>query len=305
MTEPQAAPRGVFAANLTPYDADGAPDRARFVGHAKWLLANGCDGVAPLGTTGEANSLSVDERLGLIAALGEAGITGARLIVGIGCTAIPDTVRLAKAALAIGAGGCLMLPPFYYKGASEDGLFAAFAETIERTGDERLRLYLYHIPQMSGVPLPLPLIERLVKAYPRIVVGMKDSSGDWENMRTTLSAIPGFQLFPGTEEFLLAGLRHGGVGCISATTNVTCAQAQRVYAGWQGGEADALQAHLTALRKSFDGLPAIPVLKAYLARARGDAAWRRVRPPFLAASEASLATLDGRFAAASFSLAAE
>ena len=305
MTDAAQAPRGVFAANLTPYDTDGAPDRVRFIAHARWLLANGCDGVAPLGTTGEANSLSVDERLGLIAALGEAGITGARLILGIGCTAIPDTVRLAKAALAVGAGGCLMLPPFYYKGASEDGLFAAFAETIERTGDEALRLYLYHIPQVSGVPLPLALIERLVKAYPRIVVGMKDSSGDWQNMRTTLAALPGFQLFPGTEEFLLAGLRHGAVGCISATTNVTCTQAQRVFANWRGADADALQEHLTALRKSFDGLPAIPVLKAYLARARGDAGWRAVRPPFLPASEAALATLDGRFAAASFSLAAE
>ncbi|MSO80786.1 MAG: dihydrodipicolinate synthase family protein [Alphaproteobacteria bacterium] len=196
-----------------------------------------------------------------------------------------------------------MLPPFYYKGASEDGLFAAFADTIERTGDDRLRLYLYHIPQMSGVPLTLPLIERLVKDWPSIVVGMKDSSGDWHNMNATLSALPGFRLFPGTEEFLLAGLRRGAVGCISATTNVTCTQAQRVFTNWRGADADALQEHLTAQRKSFDGLPEIPVLKAYLARARGDAVWCAVRPPFLPASEAAMATLDGRFAAASFSLA--
>jgi len=297
-------PAGVFAASLTPMTADLEIDVPGAVAHNKWLLANGCDGVAPLGTTGEANSLSLDERLALLDALADAGITGAQLIAGVGCTAIPDTVALTRKALANGAGGVLMLPPFYYKAPSEDGLFAAYAEVIERVGDPALQIYLYNFPQQVGFELPISLMARLVEAYPDTVVGSKDSSGDWPRMERTLSEIPGFRLFPGSEEFLLAGLREGAVGCISATVNVTAPQAQDVFANWRGDNADALQNHLTELRMAFKGLPAIPVMKAYIARARNNPDFANLRPPFTPGSEADLATVSERLAAARFELAA-
>jgi 4-hydroxy-tetrahydrodipicolinate synthase len=297
-------PAGVFAASLTPMTADLEVDVARAVAHNKWLLANGCDGVAPLGTTGEANSLSLDERLRLLEALAEAGISGARMIAGVGCTAIPDTVTLTRRALDLGAGGVLMLPPFYYKGPSEDGLFAAFSEVIQRIGDPALKIYLYNFPQQVGFELPLSLIGRLTEAYPDTVVGSKDSSGDWPRMERTLKEFPGFRLFPGSEEFLLPAMRLGGVGCISATVNVNAPQAQAVYANWRGAEADALQAHLTELRMAFQGLPAIPVMKAFIARERGDDGFANIRPPFMRASEADLATASEKLAAADFELAA-
>jgi len=297
-------PAGVFAASLTPMTADLEIDVPGAVAHNKWLLANGCDGVAPLGTTGEANSLSLDERLALLDALADAGITGAQLIAGVGCTAIPDTVALTRKALANGAGGVLMLPPFYYKAPSEDGLFAAYAEVIERVGDPALQIYLYNFPQQVGFELPISLMARLVEAYPDTVVGSKDSSGDWPRMERTLAEIPGFRLFPGSEEFLLAGLREGAVGCISATVNVTAPQAQDVFANWRGDNADALQNHLTELRMAFKGLPAIPVMKAYIARARNNPDFANLRLPFTPGSEADLATVSERLAAARFELAA-
>ncbi|MEK9706681.1 MAG: dihydrodipicolinate synthase family protein, partial [Alphaproteobacteria bacterium] len=143
-------PAGVFAASLTPMTADLEIDLDRAVAHNKWLLANGCDGVAPLGTTGEANSLGMSERFELLDALADAGIAGMQLIAGTGTTAIPDTVALTKHALGNGAGAVLMLPPFYYKGPSEDGLFAAYSEVIQRVGDTKLKIYLYNFPQQVG-----------------------------------------------------------------------------------------------------------------------------------------------------------
>ena len=297
-------PTGVFAASLTPMTADLSIDIPRAVAHNKWLLANGCNGVAPLGTTGEANSLGFDERLALLDALADAGITGAQMIAGVGCTAIPDTVTLTKKALANGAGGVLMLPPFYYKGPSEDGLFAAYAEVIERVGDSALQIYLYNFPQQVGFELPLSLIGRLIEAYPDTVVGSKDSSGDWPRMERTLKEFPGFRLFPGSEEFLLAGLRLGSVGCISATVNVNAPDAQAVYANWQTDEADALQAHLTELRMCFKELPVIPVMKAYHAQDHNDPGMANVRPPFTPATATDLATLTTRLSGANFNLAA-
>lgn len=299
-----AEPKGVFAAALTPMNADLSPDLPRIVAHNRWLLDNGCDGVAPLGTTGEANSLTVDERLSILDALAEAGITGAQLIAGTGCCAIPDSVALTKRALAGGAGGVLMLPPFYYKAPSEDGLFAAYEEVIQRVGDSKLRIYLYNFPQQVGFELPVTLIARLTDAYPDTVVGMKDSSGDWPRMERILKEFPGFRLMPGSEEFLVPALRLGSPGCISATTNINAPVAQDVYSHWQDGDADDRQAYLTQLRMAFSGMPAIAVMKAYLAQQTGEESWRNVRPPFRPGTAEDLATASGKLSAADFKLAA-
>jgi 4-hydroxy-tetrahydrodipicolinate synthase len=274
----QDRPRGVFAAALTPLKDDLSVDYNALIGHYRWLLAQGCDGIVCLGTTGEANSFSLEERLDLLDALGGTELPG-KLVVGTGCCAVPDTVRLTKKAIKIGAAGALVLPPFYYKGVSDDGLFAAYSEVIDRVADPALRLYIYHFPKMTGLDIGLGLIERLIKAHPRTVVGLKNSSGDWSNIGAMLDAFPGFDVFAGSEEFLLGTLRKGGPGCMSATVNLLAPQTAELHAKWQGSDADALQGRLTALRLTISKVPPIPAMKAMLARQSGSAAWRGVRPP--------------------------
>jgi 4-hydroxy-tetrahydrodipicolinate synthase len=293
-------PDGVFAAALTPLRRDLSIDHAAFAAHCRWLLDNGCDGVAPMGTTGEANSFSVSERLEAIDRLTAAGIPPERLMIGTGCSAIPDTVVLTRHAIAHGAAGVLVLPPFYYKNVSDDGLFAVFDQVIQQVASDRLRLYLYHFPQMSGVPLSHALIERLVKRYPDAVVGMKDSSGDWNNMKTTCERLPGFRVYAGTEEFLLPIMRAGGAGCISATTNVTCAVAAEVYAKRAEGVADALQQRLTRVRVTFAEFPAIPALKRMTAERTGQDTWRLPRPPHLPLDDERYAALKAALERAGF-----
>src|SRR4030088_2430374 len=234
MTAPKRL-SGVLAPVITPFKRDLSPDRERYVHHCKWLLANGCRGLAVFGTNRGANSLSGGERMVLLETLVQEGVPATALMPGTGCCALTDSVRLTAHAVALGCGGVLMLPPFYYKSVSDDGLFRTFAETIERVGDRRLRIYLYHIPPVSQVAITLPLIERLLKAYPGIVAGAKDSSGDWNNTKAYLDnfAKQGFDVFPGSETFLLQGMRAGGVGCISATANVNPGAIARLFATWQ------------------------------------------------------------------------
>src|SRR5580700_1381657 len=210
-------PGGVWAPAITPFRRDLAPDPERFACHARWLLANGCSGLAAFGTNSEANSLSAEERMMLLEFLVAHGVSADRLMPGTGCCAITDSIKLTARAVKHGCAGVLMLPPFYYKGVSDDGLFRNFAEIIERVGDARLRVYLYHIPPVAQVPISLALIGRLLKAYPGTVAGLKDSSGDWSNTEAVLKEFRGvFDVFAGSEAFLLANMRNGGKGCISA-----------------------------------------------------------------------------------------
>jgi 4-hydroxy-tetrahydrodipicolinate synthase len=277
-----AGPEGVLAAVLTPMDGDLAPDHASFCAHCHRLLAAGCHGLSIFGTTGEANSLSAGERLAAFEALLEGGVPADALLPGTGSCALTDTVRLSRAALEAGTAGVLVLPPFYYKGVGDEGLFRFFAEIIERIGDDRLRLYLYHIPQMTGIDLGLPLISRLIDAYPGAIAGTKDSSGDRERITSLCRAFPDFSVLAGTEALLLETLRNGGSGCISATTNVTSRLARQVYDAHIAGkddEAQALQEYLSALRASIETYPMIPALKALMADFTGERAWRNLRPP--------------------------
>ncbi len=287
--------KGVFAAALTPLKADLSVDHDRLVGHCRWLLANGCDGLAVLGTTGEANSFSVGERIEILQTLNEAGIPGPALMPGTGCCSIPDTVDLTRRAVELGAGGVLMLPPFYYKNVSDEGLFAAYSEVIERVGDSRLKVYLYHFPQMSAVPLSYGLIERLLKRYPDTIAGMKDSSGDFDNMSGAAERFPGFDVFSGGDDFLLGLLRRGGAGCITACCNISGNVSAQVYQAWKDGDpsADDLQAHLLNIRKAASTQPYSAGLKAVLAHYRGDESWRTVRPPLASLDEAQTAALIG------------
>ena len=274
---------GVLSPVVTPFGADLAPDAARFVRHCKWLLANGCSGLAVFGTNSEANSMSVGEKLDLLEALLAGGVPAAALMPGTGHCALTDSVAMTRRAVELGCGGVLMLPPFYYKGVADEGLYRNFAEVIERVGDSRLRLYLYHIPPVSQVPITLALIERLLKKYPGIVAGAKDSSGDWSNTKAMLDAFAkaGFDVFAGSEVFLLDNMRHGGKGCITATGNVNPGPIDRVYRNWQAASADQLQAGITATRNIVQRVPMIPALKAIIAHFGNDPQWRTVRPPLV------------------------
>jgi 4-hydroxy-tetrahydrodipicolinate synthase len=272
--------QGVLSPVVTPFDADLQPDATRFVRHCQWLLSQDV-GLAVFGTNSEGNSLSVHEKISLLETLVAAGLPAARMMPGTGACALTDTVELTRHAVQLGAGGVLMLPPFYYKGLSDDGLFRSFSEVIQRVGDSRLRVYLYHIPPVAQVPITLTLIERLLKAYPGTVAGIKDSSGDWANTKAMLEQFQphGFDVFCGSESFLLATMRGGGAGCISATANVNPGPIARLAATWQNTDADAQQDALDDVRTVFQSYVMIPALKAAIAHYGNDPSWSTVRPP--------------------------
>jgi 4-hydroxy-tetrahydrodipicolinate synthase len=294
---------GVLSPVVTPFRVDLSPDGERFVRQCRWLLSQDV-GLAVFGTNSEANSLSVEEKIELLDRLVGAGVDPARMMPGTGHCALPDSVRLTAHAVKQGCGGVLMLPPFYYKGVSDEGLFRSFAEIIERVGEARLRVYLYHIPPVAQVPITLGLVERLLKAYPAQIAGMKDSGGDWSNTQAFLDAFApgGFDVFPGAETFLLQGMRHGGAGCISATANVNPAAIARLFDTWRGADADAQQARLDRIRGVFAKFPMIPALKAAVAHYGGDPGWATVRPPLVALTVEQSRALVEQLDAAQFAM---
>jgi 4-hydroxy-tetrahydrodipicolinate synthase len=287
--------RGVLAPVVTPFKADLAPDRERFIKHCQWLLSQNC-GLAPFGTTSEANSMSTDERISLLDTLVVAGVDPSRMMPGTGCCSITETVDLTAHAVKHGCAGVLMLPPFYYKDLSEEGLYRYFSEVVQCVGDARLRIYLYHIPQVAIVGITPKLVERLLNAYPNAIAGMKDSSGDWNNTKTFLDAFAetarpvrtGFDVFVGSESFLLANMRNGGAGTISATANVNPAAIHELYAVASAVSADVnlepQQAQLNVVREVFSStkFPSmIATIKEAIAIYMNDPEWARVRPPLV------------------------
>lgn len=291
--------RGVYAPILTAVHEDGSPDLPRWIDHAHWLLANGCHGLAPFGTTSEATSFSMDERMSMLESLVQAGLPAQQMIVGVGCNAVPDSARLTAHAVHLGAGGVLMLPPFYYKDVTDEGLFRSVAEVIERVADDRLRVYLYHIPPIAQVGYSVDLIERLISMYPQTVIGLKDSSGNEETLDGILTRFFGFGTFAGTERLLLRTLRGGGSGTITAMANIIPGAIRALYDNWKRPEADAMQAELNALRSALSGYAVIPALKRIVADLRQDPEWVHVRPPLVALSHEQTATLRSRLPALS------
>jgi 4-hydroxy-tetrahydrodipicolinate synthase len=283
--------RGVLVPVLTPFTASGEPDAGRFVAFCRWLLAEGAAGLAIFGTTSEANSMSAAERMELLDRLIEAGIPPQKLMPGAGACAVTDAVSVVRHAVGHGVGGLLMLPPFYYKPVSDDGIFAFLSTVIDRVDSPGLKLYLYHIPPVAVVGYSLDLVGRLIAAYPETVVGLKDSSGDWLNTAALLERFPGFAVFPGSEVFLLDALRKGGAGCITATGNINTAGIARVYAHWQTSRAEASQAEATALRQAVQAYPMVPALKRVVAHFRDDPGWAAVRPPLTALGAVQSAAL--------------
>jgi len=292
---------GVFAPVLTPFDVGLKPDRKAYAAFCRWLLAQGA-GLAIFGTNSEANSLSLAERLDLLQFLLAEGLPAARMMPGAGACALPDAVELGRAAAKAGCAAVLMLPPFYYKGVSDDGLFAFYAETIERTGDSALRICLYHIPQMSGVSISLGLIGRLIGRYPETVVGIKDSGGDMRHTRTMLETFPGFRVFCGSESFLTETIRLGGAGCISASANVNPAAICRVYERAAEAGATERQAALDAFRRTLESFPMIPALKRIVAEFGHYPEFARVRPPLVTLDAERARELIGKLHVMGFSV---
>ena len=274
---------GVWSPVLVPMADDFSIDVERFLVHARWLLKKGCHGLALFGTTSEANSFSLEERMDLLEATLSAGIDPEQLMVGTGCCALPDSVRLTRHAVDNGCKKVLMLPPFYYKGVSDAGLYRSYAEVIDRIGDDELRVLFYHFPKLSGVPITVGLIEMLLADYPGVIAGLKDSSGDWANTADLIERFPEMCIFPGSERYLLQGLHHGGAGCITATANVNAAGARGVWDAWaeNSEELDARDQDMIAARTVIEAYPAVPAQKFLLARHRKDPQWQRVRPPLL------------------------
>jgi 4-hydroxy-tetrahydrodipicolinate synthase len=308
--------RGVLAPVVTPFKADLSPDSRRFIAHCQWLLSQNC-GLAVFGTNSEANSLSMEERAMLLDELVAAGVDPARMMPGTGCCSIVETVKLTKQAVGNGCAGVLMLPPFYYKDVSEEGLYRYFSEVMQRVGDVRLKIYLYHIPPVAVVGITPKLVERLLAAYPDAIAGMKDSSGDWNNTKTFLDAFAGrsarsartFDVFVGSESFLLANMRNGGVGTISATANVNPTAIYELYKKWNttddADNADEQQAKLNVVREVFSDrkFPSmIAALKQAIAIYGNDPDWTRVRPPLVELSPEQAKTLAADLKAIGFEM---
>jgi 4-hydroxy-tetrahydrodipicolinate synthase len=299
--------RGVLAPVVTPFRADLAPDSQLFIAHCKWLLSQNC-GLAVFGTNSEASSLSMEERAMLLDELIAAGVDPSRMMPGTGCCSIMETVKLTKQAVGNGCAGVLMLPPFYYKDVDQEGLYRYFSEVVQRVGDARLKIYLYHIPPVAVVGITTGLVERLLAAYPNAIAGMKDSSGDWNNTKTFLDAFSksGFDVFVGSESFLLAGMRNGGVGTISATANVNPAAIHKLYKRWNtADDADQQQSKLNVVRGMFSSrkLPSmIAALKQAIAIYVDDPAWRTVRPPLVELTPEQAKTLAAELKAIGFTM---
>ena len=266
---------GVIAAIATAVDGNGEPDGVRSVALARFLLANGCDGLNVLGTTGEATSFSLDQRRRVMTAYARSGLPLDRMMVGTGAAALADAIAMTKHAAALGFAGALVLPPFYYKGVPDDGLVAYIETLVRATAAKPIPIYLYHFPAQSGLPWHVALIRRLLDTFGERIVGLKDSSGDMKFAHAAASISPHFKVFPSTEAVLMEARAGAFAGCISATANLNSDLCARAF---HQGDAAALE-EAVAIRKLFDGRPLVPGVKALLAHIHGDPAWARVLPP--------------------------
>jgi 4-hydroxy-tetrahydrodipicolinate synthase len=282
----------VLSPVLTPFTADGNPDAKKLLKQCKWLEANGV-GQAIFGTNSEANSMSAPQKMSTLSALVEGGLNPEHMMPGTGASSIDATVNMTRHAVNHKCAGVLMLPPFYYKDVSDDGLFAYFSEVIQKVGNSALQVYLYNIPPVTKISFSLSLLERLAKEYPKTIVGMKDSSGDWSYTESVIKLLApsGFRVYAGSEVFLMRTLRAGGVGCISATANVNPKAIADLAAHWRESNADERQAALDQVRGVFAKHQMIAGMKTAVAHYSNDPEWLRVRPPLMQLSAEQQAQL--------------
>lgn len=278
--------RGVVAAVPTPVDPSGEPDTNRFVRHARWALDNGCDGLNVLGTTGEANSLSPDQR-GTVMAEAASALDKNRLMVGTGTPDIKTTIALTRLAHELGFAAALVLPPYYYKSVSDDGLFAWFGALIAATGDTPIPIYAYNFPQMTGLTFSPDVLQRLVTKFPERIYGAKDSSGNLE-YAAQIAAIEGLDVFPSNEAALARVDADGYAGCISASVNITAPLAARLWANRT--DPDLLKT-VAGARVAIAAQPLIPAVKYLVSRLHHDAEFERLLPPHLPLTDAQKSAL--------------
>ncbi|MBD0864875.1 MAG: dihydrodipicolinate synthase family protein [Rhodobacteraceae bacterium] len=272
---------GVISPLLTPFDDDFALATSLFIDHAAWSLEQGLHYIAPFGTTGEAVSVGMRERMDAMEALAASGIAPARMMPGTGLCALPDTVELCRHAVDLGCAAVMVLPPFYYP-FSDDGLVTYYSRLIDAVGADQLRICLYHIPQMSGVAVSPDVVARLNRAFPQVVVAYKDSSGNWENTMAVIDAAPEVSVFPASENMLQTGLAYGAAGCISATLNTQASVVRAAYDALVLGDTAAYAALADGMirhRNKVQTAGFIPALKSMMAAATGEARWRNIRPP--------------------------
>ena len=279
--------KGLIAPILSPFNDDLSFNQELYNELVAELLSTGCSGLAPFGTTGEALSISSAERMAAIEGLIASGVDPKLVIPGTGLCNLPETIALSRHAMDLGCAGVMTLPPFYFKGMGDDGYFDYFERLIDGVDHPELKIYLYHIPQVSGVGLSIELVTRLRAAYPDIIVGIQDRSGDWDNTRRLL-AIDGLIVYPGAELPVIDAIRLGGPGCISATANLNGGDIAKVIELCQAGqwdEAEAQHKSVREVRLLFQDYAPIPAQKALLARRTGEARWNNLRPPFRAISD--------------------
>lgn len=281
---------GVHCAAATPVTENGEPDLKVFAAHCRALLEEGCHGVAMLGTTGEANSFGLEQRRALLEAAIDGGVPAETLLPGTSTPSVADTIALTSHAVRAGAKGCVLLPPYYYKNVSDEGLFRFYSRVIEGVGDDRLRVVLYHIPQVTQIPISHELIDRLMTSFPGIVTGIKDSSGDLDNMKAMCERFPKLGVLAGADPIMLPLLRMGGAGCITATSNLRSDALRIVWDGWndpaRAADVDAAQARINDWRNLTNRYVQLPTLKTMLARSRDDLRWLNLMPPLIPLTEA-------------------
>ena len=288
-----AALSGVFAAAATPLTAEFAIDHDKLVAHCGWLLGDGgCDGVNLLGTTGEATSFSVEQRIAAMGAVAASGLPLGRFMVGTGAAALGDSVRLTREAKRLGFAGALLLPPFYYKGIDEPALERCVELVIEGAGADGLALYLYHIPQNTGVPFPIEVVARLAARFPGTLAGLKDSSGDASYAKDLARTVPSIAVFPSSEGTLATADEFGFAGCISASTNVSGVHSQAAWRARGTPDGVAAGGRAVAIREALSKAPLVASVKWALARMKGDDSWRRLHPPLRSLTAAEGAALD-------------
>ncbi|MEE3121085.1 MAG: dihydrodipicolinate synthase family protein [SAR324 cluster bacterium] len=295
---------GVFTASLTPLNPDSSPDLNQLVSHVKWLLGQGSDGVALLGSTGEANSLTMEQRLAIIEHAPKE-LPPEKLMLGTGSCSIQDAIRLTRASLKAGVFTVLVLPPFYYRPQSEEGAFRYFSQLIDTVSEERLRIIFYNFPQLTGFSFSLELLMRLRERYGAVAAGIKDSSGDWDNMKMLAREMRDFSVYVGTEKFLLDILREGGAGCITATGNLTSPACREVYRAWRSGnaeEAENAQQLLTRQRLTLQQKPFVSGLKGLLQQSVPDLRWNNLLPPFVPLSQEEITAFSEEAHAAGIQL---
>lgn len=286
---------GVFCAAATPLLEDGTPDHATFAAHCRALVEEGCHGIALLGTTGEANSFSLAQRMEILEKLIASGVAADRLLPGTSQTNVPDSVALVRHAVEAGVKACVVLPPFYYKGVSDEGLFRFYAGLVEGVGRNDLRIVLYHIPPVSQIGISMELIARLREAFPSTFIGIKDSSGKLESMQAFASSFEDFSVLAGADPLMLPLLKSGGAGCITSCSNLIARPLRVVFDHWfddgKAARVEAAQKTISAWRDLSNAYVQIPTIKAMLVRRRNHAGWARVRPPLVELTQAEQANV--------------